>query len=61
MEPLTPDHSGALARIAGHPLPAQDLPAAARALAEVLAMAERLDELDLDGVEPLLDTQPPPA
>lgn len=53
MEPPTREECAAVARMSGHPLPAADLAAAMDSLAEVLEVAERLDELDLDGVEPL--------
>lgn len=44
----------ALAEVAGHPLPSERLGPAREAFAEVIALAVTLDDLPLEGVEPVL-------
>jgi hypothetical protein len=50
LEPLTPEQCESLAALAGHRPPADRL---TPALAEVRALAESLETLDLEGVEPM--------
>ncbi len=58
MAELTPDVTACLAEAAGLALPPERLAAVTEALEEVLALAETLVELPLEGVEPVLG---PPA
>jgi Asp-tRNA(Asn)/Glu-tRNA(Gln) amidotransferase C subunit len=51
---LTPDVTAGLAEAAGFSLPPERLAAVTEALEEVLALAETLKELPLEGVEPAL-------
>jgi Asp-tRNA(Asn)/Glu-tRNA(Gln) amidotransferase C subunit len=54
MAELTPDATANLAEVAGLSIPPERLAVVAEALGEVLALAETLEELPLDGVEPVL-------
>jgi hypothetical protein len=54
MAEVTADETAKLAAAAGLSLPSERLPIVAVALQEVLALAETLEELPLDGVEPVL-------
>jgi hypothetical protein len=49
----------ALAELAGHPLPPDRVGPAGEAFAAVIALAETLEDLPLEGVEPLLGPAPP--
>jgi len=51
---LNPDRTAALAEAAGLELPPERLEPVTEALGELLALARGLDELPLEGVEPLL-------
>ena len=51
--PPTAAQQAALAALAGHPLPPGRAEPVAEALAELMACAESLDDLDLEGVEPM--------
>jgi Asp-tRNA(Asn)/Glu-tRNA(Gln) amidotransferase C subunit len=51
---LTPDRTAALADAVGLDLPSERLEPVTEALAELLGLAHSLEELPLDGVEPLL-------
>ena len=58
VDPLSPGEVAALAAVAGHPLPPERVEPAGEAFAEVLALAETLDDLPLEGVEPVLGQRP---
>jgi hypothetical protein len=51
---LTPDRTAVLADAVGLDLPPERLEPVTAALAELLGLAHGLDDLPLDGVEPLL-------
>jgi Asp-tRNA(Asn)/Glu-tRNA(Gln) amidotransferase C subunit len=58
MAELTPDVTAGLAEAAEFSLPPERLAVVTEALEEVLTLASTLEELPLDGVEPMLG---PPA
>ena len=60
MVELTPEATAELAGAAGLSIPRERLAVVTEALEEVLALAETLEELPLDGVEPMLG-RPDPA
>jgi hypothetical protein len=55
----TPAQIAALAELAGHPLPRDRVGPAGEAVAAVIALAETLEDLPLEGVEPVLGPAPP--
>lgn len=55
---ISPDTVAALARAAGMEVPQEDLGPLARMLADQLASAEALEDLDGDGADPLTPFDP---